>query len=261
MEGVQSDHRTQVAIVEDHAAFAQTLASAIDAAPDLAVCAVAQDLDEAIALIEQTCPDILLVDLGLPGGSGLSLIHHTQRRWRDACACAVLTITGNEAHLHKAIGAGARGYLFKSDDDTAWLEALRTLAGGGGLLHAGLARHLATSQGKHPDTSTQSIVEHIAIGYRYHEIAQRLSIATREEVAAQVGRYYAWLRDTTPHLSQREAQLLELLNQGLSFKQSAQRMGIQESTVKTLAMRAYQKLGAGNLPEALYAARREYLLR
>ena len=261
MEGVQSDHRTQVVIVEDHAAFAQTFASAIGTAPELAVCAVAQDLDEAIDLIEQVCPDILLVDLGLPGGSGLTLIHHTRRRWRDACACAVLTITGNEAHLHKAISAGARGYLFKSDDDAAWLEALHILALGGGLLHAGLARHLNTNQGKHPDTITQAIVEHIAIGYRYHEIAERLGIGAWEKVADHVSRYYAWLRDSVLHLSEREAELLELLNQGLSFKQSAQRMAIQESTVKTLAMRAYQKLGASNLTEALYAARREHLLR
>ncbi len=261
MGGAQSDHRTQVAIVEDHTAFAQTLSNAIGATHDLAVCAMAQDLDDAISVIEQTCPDILLVDLGLPGGSGLALIHHTRRRWRDSCACAVLTITGNEAHLHKAISAGARGYLFKSDDAAVWLQALHTLVGGGGLLHPGLARHLISSQGKHPDSTTQAIVEHIAIGYRYHEIAHRLGIDTLKDVALHVDCYYAWVRNNSPHLSERESQLLELLNQGLSFKQSAQSMGIQESTVKTLAMRAYQKLGARNLTEALYAARREYLLR
>ena len=173
----------------------------------------------------------------------------------------MLTITGNEAHLHKAIGAGARGYLFKSDDDDAWIQALRALVGGGGLLHAGLARHLVDHQGQHPDATIQSIVEHIAAGYRYHEIAQRLGIGTGADVAMRVNGYYAWLRGSAPRLSEREDQLLELLNQGLSFKQTAQRMGIQESTAKTLAMRAYQKLGASKLPEALYVARREHLFR
>lgn len=252
---------TRVAIVEDHESFSRTLANIIDRTPGFSVCATVQDLDDAVAFVDHTCPDILLVDLGLPSGSGLALIHHAHRRWRGKCACAVLTMTGNEVHLCKAIFAGAQGYLFKSDDESVWVDGIRTLACGGGLIHAGLARHLAESQETHPLATVQNTIEFMAAGYRFREIALRMGLASSEEVAIHVSRYYAWLRENSLHLSERESQLLELLNQGFSFKQSAQRMNIQESTVKTLATRAYQKLGANNLPEALYAARREHLLR
>lgn len=253
-------HAANVAIVEDHAAFAQTLATSIQGTPDFALCATAQDLDEASTLIEYTCPNVLLVDLGLPGGSGLTLIHQARRRWRNACISAVLTITGNETHLLKAICAGARGYLYKSDDDSAWLEALRLLLRGGSLMDSGLARHILNTQGKHPDRATQDTIELVAAGYRYHEIGLRMDVP-EQYVATKVTHYYTWLQDNGTSLSDRETELLNLLNLGYSFKQSAQHMHIQESTVKTLATRAYQKLNAGNLQEALYAARREHLLR
>ena len=255
-----STQNVTIAIVEDHAAFAQTLATAVQATSNFALCGVVQDLDEASTLIEHTCPDLLLIDLGLPGGSGLNLIHQARRRWRDACVSAVLTITGNDTHLLKAICAGARGYLFKSDDDVAWREALHTLSKGGGLMQSGLARHILNTRSGISDQTTREIIELVAAGYRYREIGQRLGL-DEPQVATKVTNFYTRLQDNGANLSDRETELLNLLNLGYSFKQSAQHMHIQESTVKTLATRAYQKLNAGNLQEALYAARREHLLR
>lgn len=67
-----------------------------------------------MSLLEQVCPNVLLVDLGLPSGSGLQLFHIVHAKAGVRCALAVLTVTGNEEHLLTAIGAGAKGYLFKS---------------------------------------------------------------------------------------------------------------------------------------------------
>jgi DNA-binding NarL/FixJ family response regulator len=247
-----------VAIVEDHPVLRQALADAIASVQNMILLGVAEDVDEGMSLLDGAHPDLLLVDLGLPSGSGLTLIHEAQRRWGPDCICAVLTMTGNEVHLLKAIRAGAKGYLFKSDDKITWLAGLNTIVNGGGLMHSSMARHVMSAIDLKWDASVLSVLELLAAGYCINETAERLTL-TEKEIATLIFRCYARIQESTPSLSKREAQLLGLLNQGCSFKQGAERMSIQESTAKTLATRAYQKLGASNLAEALYAARREHL--
>ncbi|WP_409524017.1 response regulator [Nitrincola sp. MINF-07-Sa-05] len=249
-----------IAIVEDHTVFRQALAATIESTQDMVVSWVAEDVDEGLRLLTESRPDILLVDLGLPSGSGMTLIHEARRCWGDTCISVVLTMTGNETHLFKAIRAGAKGYLFKSDDESNWLSALSTLANGGGLMHSRLARHVLSEREIKLDDLSRQLLDLLAAGYCLNEAAERLSL-TSHEAATQVCRCYARIQESMPGLSARETELLVLLNQGYSFRQGAQRMSIQECTAKTLAARAYQKLGATNLQEALYAARREHLFR
>lgn len=244
-----------VAVIEDHPVFLQALSDAIREAPDVAIVATASDVDEGLRMFETVRPNVLLVDLGLPSGSGLTLIHEARRRWGNACASAVLTMTGNEHHLLKAIRAGANGYLFKSDESPVWLAGIRALAAEGGLICSGFARHILN---EHQNLPGRAMLELIAAGYSGDEAATRLGIS-EQAAFALIGKCYEFIQESSPGLSSREAELLVLLNQGCSFRQSAERMSIQECTAKTLAARAYQKLGANNLQEALYAARREHI--
>ena len=242
-------------VVEDHPVFLQAFSEAIQEAPDIVIVASASDLDEGLKALETVRPDVLLVDLGLPSGSGLTLIHEARRRWGNGCASAVLTMTGNERHLLKAIRAGAKGYLFKSDESPVWLDCIRTLAARGGLICSGFSRHILN---EHQNLPGRDILELIAAGYNVNEASTRLGISEHAAFSL-IGKCYETIQEASPGLSSREAELLVLLNQGSSFRQSAERMNIQECTAKTLATRAYQKLGANNLQEALYAARREHL--
>lgn len=249
----------RIAIVEDHPDSCQALADAVARMPDMSLTGTADDIDPGLALIQRTQPHVLVVDLGLPSGSGLALIREARHLLGGACATAVLTMTGNEAHLLKAIRAGANGYLFKSDDEATWQVGLRTLANGGGLLHHGLARHLVGEPAIRRDAQLRPLAELLAAGYSAGEAATRLALS-EPQTAQHISRAYALLRTTTADLTRREAELLRLLDQGHSFRDSAGQMGIQESTAKTHAANIYQKLGASNLQEALYAARREHLL-
>lgn len=254
----------RVAVIEDHPALCHAFVAAVGASQDMTVVGTAGDIDDGLALLQQERPQLLVVDLGLPSGSGLYLIREASRLSDGTCASAVLTMTGNEAHLFKAIHAGANGYLFKSDDPSAWTSGLRTLARGGGLLFGGLAGYLLR------DTSTRlviqaydnvnPIVKHLAAGYNSSEIAAELK-QTEPQMALHIRRCYAAVRKTGVQLAPREWELLHLLNQGYPFKQCALQMKVEETTVKTTAQRAYQKLDATNLPEALHAARREHFLR
>lgn len=259
-----------VAIVEDHPEFRDSLSNVLDAAPQFELISVCRDLPAGQRLLEERCPDVLLVDLGLPTGSGLTLIRMAQARCPGLCTSAVLTVTGHEDHLMTAISAGAKGYLFKSDQPKDWLAAVCSLARGHSPLHPALAHGFlkrlrspaAESDGggggvwMHPDwpIQIQSLLLHIAAGYSIAEAATRLNLTLRE-----AGRY---IRDVynhfvvpVPSLSPRELELLGLLNKGFTFKKCADLMGVSESTSKTQAARAYQKLGASNLQSALYEAR------
>lgn len=250
----------RVAVIEDHPDSCQALADAVAQLPDMNLVGTADDIDEGLALIQRTQPHVLVVDLGLPSGSGLALIREARHLLGGACAAAVLTLTGNETHLLKAIRAGANGYMFKSDDEVTWQAALRTLANGGGLLHHGLARHLLGEPAISRDAQLRSVAELLSAGYSAGEAATRLAMS-ETEFALHISRAFALLRTTKADLTRRETELIRLLDQGFSFRDSAGKMGIQESTAKTHAANMYQKLGATNLQEALYAARREHLLR
>lgn len=261
-----------VAIVEDHPEFRDALSEAIRTSPDLELLAACRDLPPALSLLEQVRPDVLLVDLGLPSGSGLQLVRLAQVRSSGRCVPAVLTVTGNEDHLLNAVGAGAKGYLFKSDQPWEWCNAIRLLACGQSNLHAAMAQTLldidAGSQRTSPmdapaqpiiaetrlDEAMRNLLRHFAAGYTREEAATRLQ-KSPDAVGRSVRDLYDRMRLPVPALTPRELQLLQLLNKGYTFKQCAELMGVSESTTKTQAARAYEKLGATNLQSALYEAR------
>jgi DNA-binding NarL/FixJ family response regulator len=247
-----------VAIVEDHPEFRDALSEAVGRCPDMRLLPVCKDLPAAVSLLEQVCPDVLLVDLGLPSGSGLQLFHMVQAKAGARCAPAVLTVTGNEEHLLTAMGAGAKGYLFKSDREVDWCHSIRLLASGQSPLHATLAQTLLDRAGEprvgSRDEATRTLLRYIAAGYTREEAADRLKVSP-DTVGRRIRALYDAMALPRPNLSPREIQLLQLLNRGYPFKKCAELMGVSESTTKTQAARAYEKLSASNLQSALYEAR------
>jgi len=250
----------QVAIVEDHPEFREALCQALSAVSDFQLLPVCKDLPAGLQLLAQQCPDVLLVDLGLPSGSGLGLIREAQRRWGTACTSAVLTVMGNEEHLFTAVAAGAKGYLFKSDQPADWQQAVQQLAQGQSPLQAKLAHAFLQREPAVPyDDATRALLEHVQAGYTSAEAAARLALSA-VQAGLMVRSVFDQFLQRGPDLSPRELELLQLLNKGLLFKQCAELMGVSENTTKTQAARAYQKLGASNLQAALYEARAAHLL-
>lgn len=268
-EGSES---VSVAVVEDHPEFREALCQAIESTPGLQLLSACRDLQPALNLLEQVCPDVLLVDLGLPSGSGLQLVRIGQARSAGRCVPAVLTVTGNEDHLLTAMRAGAKGYLFKSDQPADWCKAIQLLASGQSTLHATLAQALldmgdetarkapGAPQGREQsprlrlDEPTRHLLRLVAAGYTIDEASSRLSIRA-DAVGRLIRELYDQIKEPVPALTPREIQLLQLLNKGYPFKKCAELMGVSESTTKTQAARAYEKLGATNLQSALYEAR------
>ena len=253
----EAGSRVSVVLVEDHPEFREHLGRALQGAGRYDLIGVCNDLPAGLALLEMRRPDLLLVDLGLPSGSGMALVRLAQRRWGAACTTGILTVTGNEEHLMVAVAAGAKGYVFKSDQAAQWLGTVDGLAAGQSPLHPKVAQRFLQAlndAGHAVQTQVHDVLTHVASGYTVDEAAARLGLSPW--VAAELIRsVYDRLQVAVPDLSPRELELISLLNKGYAFRMCAELMGVSESTTKTHAARAYQKLGANNLQMALYEAR------
>ena len=246
-----------VVVVEDHPAFREQLEQTLQDAGCFEVIGVCNDLPAGLAMLEMRRPDVLLVDLGLPSGSGMALVRAAQRHWGSACCSAILTVTGSEEHLVTAVGAGAKGCVFKSDQPAQWLQTVQGLSQGVSPLHPELAKRFLQKLMDGEDkgaTLNRLLLTRVASGQTVGEAAAALDM-TVQAAGELIRKVYDGLLLPVPDLSRRELELISLLNKGYAFRMCAALMGVSESTTKTHATRAYQKLGANNLQMALYEAR------
>ncbi len=130
-----------VLLVEDDDATRARLARAVEESPDLTLVGAAGSCAAARAALDEHVPDVLLVDLGLPDGTGVDLIRELKCRAPDAEAM-VITVFGDEQHVVGALEAGATGYVLKDSSDAYIGEAIRDLLRGGSPISPAIARHL-----------------------------------------------------------------------------------------------------------------------
>ena len=173
-------------VLEDQATLSEWLAETLEACfPGIRVTR-ADTLAAALRHAQAETPDIALVDLGLPDGSGLELIRALSGR-QPACQIVVTTIYADDHHLFPALRAGANGYLLKDQPRAKTVQALRGIAKGEPPLSAGIARRLlrvfsnADAQAEEPaqklsprESETLAL---IAKGYKIAEVAAALGVS------------------------------------------------------------------------------------
>lgn len=245
-------------LAEDHPRVRMEFADAVAQMLPTAETLTCKDLPEAQVMLQAAPTDVLVVDLGLPSGSGLQLIRSARMLWGDRCHALVLTVTGNDEFLLRAVACGACGVIYKSDPTSTWHSTLEEVLQGGSpgstaVAHAVLARQTSSPAREHPSKTAMEIAELVAAGYSMNEISVRTDMVPRA-VAQAMRELYRALWENVPRLTPRELELIRLLGKGNGFKQCAALMGVSEATTKTLAARAYAKLGAGNLQTAIYEA-------
>lgn len=198
----------RVAVIEDEQNFSAALARAINAAPDMELLAVAATLADGMRLLQGAPADVMLVDLGLPDGSGIDFIRATRHAW-PSCDIMVFSVFGDEASVLQSIEAGAKGYLLKDCPPTRMVEEIRSLCAGGSPISPRIARHvlmrLARGDAQAPDIERSppaameggalsarevEVLNHIAKGHTYEEIAHKMVIS-RHTVLTFVRRIYA----------------------------------------------------------------------
>jgi DNA-binding NarL/FixJ family response regulator len=128
--------RSRIYLVEDHPLMRATLSEYLATAPDLRLCGTAATGELALEALASDPPDLLLVDVSLPGMSGLELVENVVQRW-PGVACVILSGHPQPAHVERALQAGARGYILKGNPYEI-PEAIRHVLDGGTYLSEGL---------------------------------------------------------------------------------------------------------------------------
>ncbi|MAT16410.1 MAG: DNA-binding response regulator [Planctomyces sp.] len=131
----------RVLIVDDHPLVREALATRIALQPDMEVCGEAATEDEAITLISQTSPDLVLVDIALKSGHGIELVKHIKRRHP---LTKTLVVSGFQESLYaeRALRSGALGYLNKQESNEHVIDAMRTVLRGERFVSADVSRRL-----------------------------------------------------------------------------------------------------------------------
>jgi DNA-binding NarL/FixJ family response regulator len=185
-------------IADDHLIVRRGLRSVLADAGDLEIVAEAADGPETIAAYKKHRPDVVLMDLRMPGPEGADVIA-ALRAEDPAARVLVLTVQKGDEAIYRALKAGASGYLLKDVPCREILEAVRTVAAGGSHIPPAVAQRLAERVGQPELTPRETeVVRFITQGLTNAQIAQRLGItekATQAHVTAVLAKMGA--RDRT----------------------------------------------------------------
>ena len=169
----------RVVLADDHAVVRQGLRTFLDLQDDIEVVAEAADGQTAVGATLRTDPDVVLLDLVMPGLDGVGVL--ARLRERDARArVIVLTSFGDDDKLFSALRAGAAGYLLKDVQPQDLVEAIRTVHGGGALLHPQVAARLLEELTEDPLTPRErEVLVLIGRGMPNKLIARELSLSEK----------------------------------------------------------------------------------
>lgn len=174
--------RSRVVIVEDHTLVRQSIVKILRA-DGLDVVGEAGRGDEAMALIARTMPTIVLLDVALPGRTGLDVAAEL-RASHPEIRVVFLTMHDDDATVARAIGLGADGYLLKTSSTEELLQGLRAVAAGGSFLSPGIARNVMQRAGGRLGVSALTdreleVLRLLADGSRPAEIARALFVSLK----------------------------------------------------------------------------------
>jgi DNA-binding NarL/FixJ family response regulator len=206
--------KVRLVVVDDHALFRAGLISILNELPDFQVVGEADDGGQAVELIQRVKPDVLLLDVNMPGMGGVETVRALRGLPKDEqCRILMLTISKSDDDLLGSISAGADGYLLKSVE---------------------------------PDELSRAI-------HQVHEGLSVLSPQVTRKVlnAAVTGDQN---RAMASVLSGREMEVLECLARGKTTSQIAEELFISDNTVKTHVRHILEKMDASNRAEAVSKA-------
>ncbi len=204
----------RVALVDDDPVLRSALAAEVEAAEGMSLVGAASSYAEGRALIGAGGFDVLLVDLGLPDGSGLDLIGLEARADRGA-DIIVITQFADQKKVLDSIRAGARGYLLKDRSGPGCVEAIAEIRRGGSPISPIIARQLVTELGRSNDDAAPG--------------------------------------PPSP-LTEREHEVLAILARGFSYRECAELLMVSANTIGFHVKSIYRKLEVNSRAEALFEA-------
>ncbi|MEQ8234241.1 MAG: response regulator transcription factor [Gammaproteobacteria bacterium] len=174
---------TQILLVDDHAVVRTGFRTLLENQTDLRVVAEADSGEQACRLYVEHAPDVVIMDLSLPGIGGLEAIRRIVTR-EPAARVLAFSMHEDTIFVEQALQAGARGYIGKSSAPVDLVEAVRQIAGGNIYIDAEMAQRIAFQKTKGADSPFQSLSTRefeifclLAEGLTVNEISPRLSLS------------------------------------------------------------------------------------
>ncbi len=215
--------KIRVLIVDDQRLMREGLRTLLELEDDLAVVGEAETGEAGVRAFAETQPDVVLMDVRMPGVDGVEATRRIRTHWPDA-RVIILTTFDDDAYVFEGLRAGAQGYLLKAISGDELARAIRTVAAGGALIDPAV---------------TRKVVAEFA---RLAPPARAVDAGLAEPLAA------------------REVEILRLVAQGLSNREIAQRLFLAEGTVKNYVTTLLQKIGVRDRTQAALRGRELGLL-
>jgi two-component system response regulator NreC len=210
-----------VLIADDHTIVRSGVRLLLQAEPDIEVVGEALDGGEAVALAESLRPDLILMDIAMPGTNGLEATRQIKARFPDMHVL-VLTMHRSDEYFFEMLKAGASGYVLKGAETNELIGAIRAVARGEVFLYPTMARQLLQdylNRLKEPESSGQ------------------------------------------PALTPREKEILRLMAEGYSNKEIAEKLVVSPSTIHSHRTNLMRKLNLSSRYELIQYARQRGLIR
>ncbi|HEV2696073.1 MAG TPA: response regulator transcription factor [Verrucomicrobiae bacterium] len=207
-------NKIKILLVDDHALVREGLVNLINQHPDLEICGQAGNEPEALQLVSQLRPDVVVVDISLENGSGIELLKNI-KTGHPGVKSLVLSMHDETLYAERALHAGARGYIMKR-------EAARKVIAGILAVHAGQLF-----------------------------VSEKIAALMAEKF---VGGKSSADASPVEQLSDRELQVFELLGQGQSTRQISENLHVGFKTVQAYQARIKEKLQLANATELMRAA-------
>jgi DNA-binding NarL/FixJ family response regulator len=203
-------------VLDDHAVIRDGIRLICEQTPDVDLVGEASTVDQALAIVEEAGPDVVLVDLNVPPSSGIVFIGEMRKRWPEMKA-VVLTVERDEDLVLEAMNLGAAGFVTKDSSLPDIIDAARRVAEG------------------------ETVVQGMSTG---RLLERFVSFARETERSAHI----------LSELSPREREVLALLAEGRSNQQIGSALGISARTAATHVANVYRKLQVNNRVDAARAA-------
>lgn len=201
-------------IVDDHEMVREGLKAMLLSEPDFDIVGAASNAEQALATIEQTRPDVILLDVRLPGSSGIEVCRAVTERYPEM-AVIILTTFSDESLVAQCIQAGARGFIVKDVERFDLKRSIRAVARGEAAIDTKAAVAVLAQLRRSPVTNGEAYPE---------------------------------------SLSPQQIVILRLVAQGLSSREIATQLYLSENTVKGYVQEILHRLGVKNRTEAVMVA-------
>ncbi|MFJ7639489.1 response regulator [Peribacillus sp. NPDC097264] len=217
--------KTSIIIIDDHQLFREGVKRILDFESSFDVVAEGDDGSEAMDLVEEHKPDVVIMDINMPNMNGVEATKMLVQRYPDT-KVIILSIHDDENYVQHALKTGAQGYLLKEMDADALIDAVRVVAEGGSYLHPKVTHNLVKE---------------------YRRLAA-------EEGADRDSLYAVEIRRPLHLLTRRECEVLQLLADGKSNRAIGETLYISEKTVKNHVSNILQKMNVNDRTQAVVMA-------